>query len=201
MKLLLSINLKSVCIIINNRHALATVEVEIDLGFVVDSKLAFNDHISQSTAEANKTLGVIWRSFDHLTEHTFVQLYCTGHSVWQPALKTRNQDAEEVQRRATKRISNIEDKPYQERLAILRLPSPEHRRRKGDMIDRYKYITGPYDTGRPYFQLVSDSNTRGHSKKLVEKNLPRLIVRSNFFTERVVSVWNNLPEAVVNDPA
>ena len=70
------------------------------------------------------------------------------------------------------------------------------------MIDLYKYrpMTGTYDTGRPNFQLVSDSNTREHSKKLV-KNQSRLVVRSNFFTVRVVSVWNNLAEAMVNAPS
>ena len=68
------------------------------------------------------------------------------------------------------------------------------------MIDLCKYITGTYDTGRPNFKLVSDSNTRGHSKKLV-KNRSRLVVRINFFTKGVVSVWNNLPEAVVNAPS
>ena len=83
---------------INNRHALATVEVEKNLGVVVDSKLAFKDQISQSTPKANKTLGVILWFFDQLAKHTFIQLYKArvrpileyGHSVWQPALKTLN---------------------------------------------------------------------------------------------------------------
>ena len=105
---------------INNRHALATVEVEKDLGVMVDSKLAFKDYISQSTAKANKVLVEIRRSFEHLTKHTFIQLYKAlvrpilenGHSVWQPVLKTLNQDLQDVQRRATKLISNIKDKPY-----------------------------------------------------------------------------------------
>ena len=88
--------------------------------------MAFKEHISQSTAKTNKTLGVIRRFFDHLTANAFIQLYKArvrpileyGHSVWQPALKTLNQDVQDVQRRATKLISNIKDKPYQEQSAI-----------------------------------------------------------------------------------
>ena len=79
-----------------------------------------------STAKTNKNLGVIRRFFDHLTAHAFIQLYKArvrpileyGHSVWQPALKTFYQDVQDVQRRATKLISNIKDKPYQEQSAI-----------------------------------------------------------------------------------
>ena len=81
-----------------------------------------------------------------------------------------------------------------ERLAILRLPSLEHPRRREDMIDLHKLSLAPMTQD---FQLVLDSNTRGHSKKLV-KNLSRLVDRSNFFTESFV--WNNLPEPVVNAP-
>ncbi|KAL8588694.1 hypothetical protein ACOMHN_046466 [Nucella lapillus] len=68
------------------------------------------------------------------------------------------------------------------------------------MIDLYKYTTGIYDTSRPNFELHNGRDTRGHSKKL-EKNRSRLVVRSNFFSERVVSVWNSLPESAVSAPS
>ncbi|KAK3748516.1 hypothetical protein RRG08_008677 [Elysia crispata] len=160
-----------------------------------------------TTTKANRILGVIRRSFDHLTDHTFVQLYKAlvrpileyGHSVWQPVLETLQQDIEDVQRRATKLIGHLKDKPYPERLSILKLPSLEHRRRRGDMIDLFKYVTGIYDASRPIFELAPNSNTRGHSKKLIKKR-SRLAVRSNFFSERVVSGWS-LPESVVSAPS
>jgi hypothetical protein len=112
-------------------HALAVSEAERDLGVVIDNRLTFRNHVAQATAKANRTLGVIRRSFDHLTEETFVQLYKTkvrpmleyGHSVWQPYLKSLQCDIEDVQRRATKLIASIKEKPYNERLAILKLPS------------------------------------------------------------------------------
>ena len=190
-------------------HPLKTSKAEKDLGVVVDSQLNFKDHISQAVTKANRILGVIRRSFDHLTDYTFVQLYNKalvrpileyGHSVWQPVLETLQQDIEDVQRRATKLIGHLKDKPYPERLSILKLLSLEHRRGRGDMIDLFKYVTGIYDASRPIFELAPNSNTRGHSKKLIKKR-SRLAVRSNFFSERVVSGWNSLPESVVSAPS
>ena len=95
-------------------------------------------------------------------------------------------------------MASIQDKPCPERLAIiLQLPSLEHRRIRGDMIDIYKYLHGIYNTDNPKFQLQDNSITRGHCLKLT-KGRSRLQVRSNFFTERlVVNVWNILLELAV----
>jgi hypothetical protein len=72
------------------------------------------------------------------------------------------------------------------------LPSFEHRRSRGDMIDMYKYMHGLYDVDRPHFELATHRDTRGHSLK-VNKGHCRLNVRSNFFSQRVVNLWNSLP--------
>jgi len=42
-------------------------------------------------------------------------------------------------------------------------------------------------------------STRGHHMKLFKKP-SRLLLRSNFFTRRVISTWNALPEEVVSAP-
>jgi len=47
-----------------------------------------------------------------------------------------------------------------------------------------------------YFVLRLDSTTRGHKYKLFTK-YSRLNVRKHFFTERVVSVWNNLERDIL----
>jgi len=41
-------------------------EVERDLGVMVDSGLAFREHVAYCTAKANKVVGIIRTSFDHL---------------------------------------------------------------------------------------------------------------------------------------
>ena len=187
--------------------ALAESLIEKDLGVYVDNKLSFKHHVSQATAKANKVLGIIRRSFDHLSRETFIQLYKAlvrpileyGHSVWNPHLKTLCQDIEAVQKRATGLIGDLKGKEYPDRLAALKLPSLEHRRLRGDMLDTYKYMHGIYDTDRPNLELYLRRDTRGHSLKLAKQQY-RLNIRGGFFSERVVGVWNDLPDAVVTAP-
>ena len=57
----------------------------------------------------------------------------------------------------------------------------------------YDYVTGPD-------RCDSDSNTnttRGHHHKFF-KYRSRLLVSHNFFTNRVVNLWNSLPEDVIS---
>ena len=189
------------------RHRLAETEAERDLGVTIDNKLSFKNHIAQATAKANSRLGVIRRSFDFLTEKTFVQLYKSmvrpileyAQSVWQPQQKMLRQDLEDVQRRATKMIAKIKEKPYNERLEALKLPSLEHRRKRGDMIEVFKYTSGINKTERPALNLHSGRVTRGHCKKLSKERCLKEIRRKSF-PIRVVSTWNDLPEHVVTAP-
>ena len=147
------------------------------------------------------------RAPDYLDDDLFRQLFTSlvrpileyGHSVYQPQLKTLCADLEDVQRRATKLVPSLKDLPYPERLKRLRLPSLEHRRNRGDMIDMYKYIHGHYLTDKPHFDLADRTETRGHSLKVTKKRC-RLHVRSNYFSHRVVNLWNSLPENTVTAP-
>ncbi|XP_018018629.1 uncharacterized protein LOC108675150 [Hyalella azteca] len=104
------------------------------------------------------------------------------------------------QRRATKLIASLKDKPYPERLASLGLPSLEHRRLRGDMIDVSKYVHGTYEADRLQLHLIDSRDTRGNSLKLA-KGRCRLNVRAGYFSYRVVSIWNSLPDSVVTAPS
>ncbi len=72
-----------------------------------------------------------------------------------------------VQRRATKVIPELRDKPYQERLQSLNLYSMEYRRKRGDMIQTYK-ILKKVDRIDPikFFTKTKYKGTRSHSIKL-----------------------------------
>ena len=95
----------------------------------MDYQLNFKQHVTHCTSKANRIVGIIRRSFNHLTNKMFVQLFKAlvrpileyGHSVWQPHQKTLCSDLEDVQRRATKMLAHLKDKPYPERL---RTPKP-----------------------------------------------------------------------------
>ena len=188
---------------------LAESEVEKDLGVIVDSRLSFKQHVAQCTTKANRIVGIIRRTFSHLTNEMFIHLFKAmvrpileyGQAVWQPHQKNLCSDLEDVQRRATKLLDHLKDKPYPERLRALRLPSLEHRRHRGDMIEVYKYINGFYKVDSPKL-LFADAETRdlrGNTKKLL-KVRSRLNVRSSYFSNRIVNSWNSLPDNVVNAP-
>eukprot|EP00794_Sanderia_malayensis_P006500 gene6500-7245_t len=119
-----------------------------------------------------------------------------GNSVWSPIYKKDAQAIEKVQRRATKLVPELEDKPYEARLEKLRLPSTYYRRARGDMIETYKYLANIHQTQSP-FTRDHNQRTRGHSLKL-KKQYARLSVRQNYFCFRVVDLWNDLPECVVS---
>ena len=47
-----------------------------------------------------------------------------------------------------------------------------------------------------FFELSQDSRTRGHHMKL-KKNRFTHVARNKFFSNRVVTPWNSLPDGVV----
>ena len=69
------------------------------------------------------------------------------------------------------------------------------------MIFVYKLFHGMtgFDVSK-FFNLTLDERTRGHNKKLQFK-YSRLSLRRSFFSQRSVSVWNNLPDSCVNAPS
>ena len=64
--------------------------------------------------------------------------YCS--LVWGPSLVLDQRKIERVQRRATRLLLPIRDKPYGERLSTLQLPSLAYRCFRGDMILLYKIL-------------------------------------------------------------
>ena len=101
---------------------------------------------------------------------------------------------ESVQRRATKLISAFQDKSYEERLTLLKLPTLVYRRKRGDVIATRKLLEN--DLLSHVFSLSFPTTTRGHTKKL---QAPRCIKqeRQQFFSVRSVPLWNSLSEATV----
>ena len=108
---------------------------------------------------------------------------------------------ENVQRRATRLVNCIKHMIYSERLKALDLPTLEYRRERADMVEVYKILhdIDKVDKSR-LFTLSSYTSTRGHSLKLFKRR-SRLSIRTGMFSNRVVEVWNSLPETVVMAPS
>ena len=71
----------------------------------------------------------------------------------------------------------------------------EVRRQRGDLIECYKILTGKENIDpHPFFHLSDNVHgLRGHSLKLSFIK-SRLDLRKNFFSQRVTSAWNSLPQ-------
>ena len=132
--------------------------------------------------------------------------YC--NVVWSPYRKREIFRLEQVQRRATKLVPQIKYMNYESRLANLGLPTLECRRRRGDLIQQFKFVKGinrvnwfygsvsgvELDPARPLTR--SSSNLHHHHQ--MSSQFTKIDRRANFFTNRVVSEWNDLDSNVVS---
>jgi len=119
-------------------------------------------------------------------------------TIWSPYYEQDIHLIERVQRRFTKRLPGCGDLLYKDILALLNLHSLELRRLHLDLIWCYKIIFGLTCTDpSALFEVRQTTATRGHPYKLFNPQCTSN-VRSSFFTQRVINVWNDLPTNIVN---
>jgi len=186
------------------------VESYSDLGVLFDSFLLFDQHISKIVSKAYSTLGVIQRNFRELSRECFVVLYKSllrphveyANTVWAPRRMCDIEKIEKVQMRATKLIRGLSSRSYEERLRALELPTLCYRQLRGDMIQLFKYVNNKYDANfvlQLQYKSVLEKryDTKGHRYKLVPQ-LCKYDLRKRFFVNRLVKVWNSVPDDVVS---
>ena len=186
---------------------LTSTDQERDLGVLIMPNLKSSAQVAKAAATANSVLGCIKKTFTCLSEKTLLPLYKAlirprmefAIQAWSPYLRKDILKLEKIQRRATKLIPTLSHLPYEERLKALNLTTLEQRRTRGDMIETFKILNG-YDrvgVNGTFFQLDrKERQTRGHDLKLV-KPRHRTHKRNQFFSARVVDMWNTLPEYVI----
>ncbi|KAI8509207.1 hypothetical protein Bbelb_130550 [Branchiostoma belcheri] len=91
----------------------------------------------------------------------------------------------------------LHDSRPHERLKRLRLPSLGYRRRRGDMIQVFKFLTGQERVQSDSFFELAKGTTRGHNFKL-KVPLAKSRSRQHVFSVRVIKDWNSLPSTVVS---
>jgi len=107
---------------------------------------------------------------------------------------------ERVQRHFTKRITELRDFSYRERLSILNLETLEYRRLSCDLTLYYKIINNltPWSPSE-YFNVIMppySSHSVYHDFN-IRKPLCRTNSFENDFFKRCVSAWNSLPSSLV----
>ena len=94
-------------------------------------------------------------------------------------------------------MPELRNMSYEDRLKELGLTSLEKRRDRGDLIEMFKILHN-IELVDPniFFTRRAYEGLRGHAYTM-EVNRSRLSVRKFFFSNRVVGLWNRLPEYVV----
>ena len=180
------------------------VDSEYERGVYLYTNLKWKNHILICTNRANQMLGRIRRSFAHFDSKLLKSLYPTfirpflefAVPVWSPNLKKDCEAIERIQQKATKLVSAIRNRSYEERLRVLDLTTLVDRRKRGDLIQLYKFIHN-IDKMKinDSFQPVRN-NLRGHCFKYF-KEIAQHPQRENFFFNRIANTWNALPSEIV----
>ena len=121
-----------------------------------------------------------------------------GNAAWVPALKREQQQIENVQRRATKMVTELQNLEYTDRLRMMKLPSMYYRRARGDMIEVYKYLHGQYNVEEVPLLLDEIRMTRGHSrrlKSLTGEFVSSKIIAFGYATQRATFVFASVVNA------
>ena len=189
-----------------NGSDLSKVTHEKDLGITISTDLKPSKHCSDVVKTANKLVGFIGRTFEFKSEKVILTLfnalvrphleYCV--QFWSPYYRKDIDKLERVQRRVTKMIPRLRNKPYEERLKELNLFSLSSRRMRGDLIEVFKMIRGFSNVNiNDYLNIDRTGTTRNNGYKITGKRF-RSDEAKHFFFNRVVNVWNSLPAQVVN---
>ena len=176
-----------------------------DLGVLVSSSLKFHSHVDNVVRKASGLANNLLRSTVCREQSFMVSLfvshirpimdYCSV--LWNLGYLGDVRKMESVQRRWTRQIEGMVGLDYGTRLERLGLFSVAGRHLRADLIKVWKLF---HREDRELFDGLFDrrthASTRGHEFKLAVPR-SRTDVKHRFFSSRVVSVWNGLPEIAV----
>ena len=168
------------------------------LGVITSAFMIWSDQINASICKANKIIFWIARNVILRDRKTILAIYkalLRPYIVAEFGNRNLILSLEGVQRRFTRLINEIGTLPYSQRLDSLNLTTLAERRNRGDLIEAYKAVNGNssignlLNIGRSGIHLVSDIRASKGSSKV--QHLSR-----NFLPNRVINVWNKLPNNV-----
>ena len=181
---------------------LVSTESEKDLGFTMDVKFDFGEHIKASLAKANKMIAWVSRNVickDKVVMSVIYRCLVRPHleycvQCWCPTPRFGNWELilsiEKIQRKFTRLVNDIGTLSYGDRLKSLHLTTLAERRMRGDLIETFKILRGLVNYGQNLFRVSrSGLNLVSRGNKVSRS-------RQDFLSERVINYWNNLPNQV-----
>jgi len=189
-----------------NGVQLTEVLKEKDIGVQINHDLKPSPQCQEAARRASSILTQISKSFMYKDRKTFLQLYkqfvrCHlefAIPAWSPWLQKDIDVLERVQKRAVNMIMGLKGQSYDEKLRELEMRTLLDRRRRTDMIQTFKIIKGIDKVNKDtWFTLVGNNTIRPTRSTAYHQNIvpnrSRTEIRRNFFSNRVVSLWNALP--------
>ena len=178
--------------------------VERDLGILISSDLKSTKQAAFAASKGFKILGLMKRTFVSRDLQLWKTIYITyirphiefAISAWSPHLQKDIETLERVQKCATKVPFVTRTLPYSDRLKAFNITSLKDRRIRGDLIQKYKLLSGLETINWTVQPTIHEDRPRRrgcHVRELV-KNCNE---RYHFFNNRIVSHWNALPDHVV----
>ena len=184
---------------------LKTVEEEKDIGVTIHKSLKPSAHCKRVADTANAVLRQLTKNFHFRDRHVFRKLYIQyvrphvefASPAWSPWNEADKNVIENVQKRAVSMISGLTGTTYEAKCQELGLDTLEERRRKQDLVQAYKILSGK-DNVRPELLFTK---VGGQPERLtgfttdplnLTVNRSRLEVRKNSYATRVAEDWNRL---------
>jgi hypothetical protein len=108
-------------------------------------------------------------------------------------------------------IPELRHKTYEERLRVLKLTNLQARRERGDLIQQFKIHKGTEkvilenEQKTPCYSIPVDCRPpamaagayKNKYKIRGDRKHPKSLIRENFYTNRVVSKWNDLDDQTI----
>ena len=193
---------------------LEEVEFEKDVGVIMHKSFRPSMQCAKAAKKANSVLGQLTRAVTFRDKETFMSLYATyvrphleyAVQAWCPWTIGDKEVLEKVQRRAVGMVTNVKGKGYEEKLAAMDMSTLEERRKRGDLIQMYRIMTGKDKVDLSTWFTPAEAREGALSTRLVtgclnvEKMRGKKEVRNNFWSVRVIDTWNSLPNSVKTSP-
>ena len=201
-----------------NSRTIPNVLIVKDLGITISYDLKCSPHLSSLKSAAFLCAYQTLHAFSTRNEWILLRAYITyvrpkleyNTVIWSPNFKKDIELIESVQKKFTigprdmcKMLicvrCNISCNSYFDRLNKMNIKSLEYRKLEFDLIHKHKIC---YDLCDVKFSDFFDSlqtgyNLRRHKLTVKCTKSPKLNSYLHFFSNRVPSVWNSLPESIV----